>query len=213
MTTINETALDVNPNAASNRGTNARLAMRTAVIFDIALSSGACRLYFAIDDYAGSKGLAFPSQERLAQQLGVCPRTVQGWLRELVKRGYLDIRRFVSGNRYFLRWQEKCGKQQPAERAHAADCGSHTQKSAGAFLITEPDQEPKHQSDRTDGSNHSVEKPQDNPGREAILKTLRCYTQMGVRNPDGTAWDPGATADRLLHAARRLRATPFEVAA
>lgn len=54
--------------------------------------------------YAWEKNYVFPGQETLAKQIGVTPKTVRKGLQELVKVGYLEIRRRGQGrtNIYIL---------------------------------------------------------------------------------------------------------------
>lgn len=72
------------------------------------LSTGARLLYHALDDHAGPNGgmdgKCFPKQSTLAQQLATPLRTVERWMAELVKNGWVRSIRRLRGNRYELFW-------------------------------------------------------------------------------------------------------------
>src|SRR5262245_57464039 len=54
------------------------------------ISQGAKICYARLAQYAGDKGYAYPSQETLAGELGVCSRQVRNYLDELVKARLID---------------------------------------------------------------------------------------------------------------------------
>jgi hypothetical protein len=67
------------------------------------LSFGTKCLYGRLCRYAGQNGEAFPSAERLAQDLGSNVRSVRRWIKELVEWGLIEIEEKPgSVNRYFF---------------------------------------------------------------------------------------------------------------
>lgn len=72
------------------------------------VSRGAALLYGQLARYSGRDGLCFPGQDRVSREFGVTVRTIQRWLRELVKAGLIKAVRRAAGTRtnaYFFRWQ------------------------------------------------------------------------------------------------------------
>jgi len=55
------------------------------------LSLGAAVCYGRLAQYAGEDGLAYPSHKTLAKELGVTPRSIQKYIKELEREGFLRI--------------------------------------------------------------------------------------------------------------------------
>lgn len=216
MRNIHETPLGVN-----NSCHRSRYEARTAVIFDTRLSPGACRLYMAIDDYAGSKGRAWPQQDTLAARLNTSIRTIQRWLEELVDCSYLECVRTMAGNRYLLAW------------LHVKNGASHAPSASHPSLFENPDQEPD-QSGPTEPTTHFapsivVEKEEvprkepmktreiDSEAKRCIVPVLEEFAKVcKIRNRDGSEWDPrrdAAAVHALLRAARTHGITLYQLAA
>lgn len=79
--------------------------MPNAVLRDPDLSIGAKLTFAALLSYAWEQGRCFPGQERLAHDLGVTPRTVINYLKELQSKGLVlaERRGGQRTNRYFVR--------------------------------------------------------------------------------------------------------------
>ena len=92
------------PERQPEKSTRARCASRLAVITDKGLSHGAARLYVLLDDYAGAKGVCWPKQATLAHRLGASRQSVQRWIAELERAGWLAIERTGRAHRYTLKW-------------------------------------------------------------------------------------------------------------
>ncbi len=86
--------------------TRRRCATRLRATCDHSLSHGAARLYVLLDDYSGMKGECWPKQTTIASRLGISRGSVQSYLRELAKAGYLRSWRTLRGNRYLLAYAD-----------------------------------------------------------------------------------------------------------
>lgn len=78
--------------------------LRVGVVFPSCIKGqtgmGAGLVYGVLLDYCGQKNFCWPSQKRIARDLGVSVRTVQTWLAELEEKGFIAIRRRTVGNVY-----------------------------------------------------------------------------------------------------------------
>lgn len=74
------------------------------VISDKNISHGAFRLYCILNSYCyGNKDTCFPSQKTLAGRMNKCVRTIQRYLKELMRKGVIKImRRGSTSNLYQL---------------------------------------------------------------------------------------------------------------
>lgn len=72
------------------------------------LSTGAKLCLGRLYQYAGEYGFAQPDQDALAKELGKGVRTVQGYVAELVEKGFLEVHRRGLGksNRYWFTWHD-----------------------------------------------------------------------------------------------------------
>lgn len=79
------------------------------ILRDEKLSLGAKMVYAMLLSYAWQKDSCFPGQERLAQDIGICKRSVVSFMRELTKAGYVEKRRRGLGktNLYIVHCQVK----------------------------------------------------------------------------------------------------------
>ncbi len=75
------------------------------------LPQGAKNLFFSLCHFARSKNYCFPSQTKLAEEIGACVNSVKAWLKELVKQGFVKIVQSDSGkNIYYLYCPTDLGK-------------------------------------------------------------------------------------------------------
>ncbi len=74
------------------------------VLKDSTLSFGARLTYTMLLSYAWQEGSCFPGQGRIAEDLGVSRQSVNGFLRELRRAGYIDWERRSQGktNVYYI---------------------------------------------------------------------------------------------------------------
>jgi len=74
------------------------------VLKDSTLSFGARLTYTMLLSYAWQEGSCFPGQGRIAEDLGVSRQSVNGFLRELRRAGYIDWERRGQGktNVYYI---------------------------------------------------------------------------------------------------------------
>jgi uncharacterized phage protein (TIGR02220 family) len=77
------------------------------------LSLGAAVCYGRLAQYAGENGLAYPSNKTLSEELGVSPRSIQTYIRELETEGFVNVVRRSLGkgdqgntNLYEFLWHE-----------------------------------------------------------------------------------------------------------
>ncbi len=85
-----------NPSHFPRRDAICRLPLKTTARF----------VLYRIADYAGNSDVAFPSQARLASDVGISERHLRNMLRELEVAGYLSAtRQKRKVNRYALNWQ------------------------------------------------------------------------------------------------------------
>jgi DNA-binding Lrp family transcriptional regulator len=63
----------------------------TWILEDPEILDGEVRLYMVLRRYAGKNGIAWPSQERLAKDLGISVRQVQNRLKGLAKKKVIEI--------------------------------------------------------------------------------------------------------------------------
>lgn len=70
------------------------------------VSAGAKLCFARLCRYAGDRGHCWPSQELLALELGVCPRQVRRYLKELEREGFIHVTRvgLQRANDYTFRW-------------------------------------------------------------------------------------------------------------
>lgn len=106
----------VNPRRQENSQSRARCADRVAVAVDKRLPMGARTTYVLLDDYAGRKGTGWPKQTTLAHRLGASRQSVQRWIRDLERCGWLVIERTGRAHRYTLRWAWASGSQTGGHR-------------------------------------------------------------------------------------------------
>lgn len=215
MKTISETEVAVN---------RARCEARSKVIFDTALSPAARLVYMALDDYAGSKGKAWPHQSTLAKRIGMSIGWVNKALRELASAGYVAVRRRMSGNLYSLTEPVKNRVHKPS--VNSSQCTDGIQPGVQPFLFNEPvhieldhgltdDPPVESTSEKPEGQNPSneVEKREmADTGRAAIRRSLEQFDHFEIRDREGNLWIPEQTADALMRAAERLKITPFAIA-
>ena len=73
--------------------------IQNSLICDLRLSDGAYRLNILLQSMAyGNKTTIFPSQKYMSVALGKSVRTIQRYLKELVKNGLITIRRRGMGD-------------------------------------------------------------------------------------------------------------------
>jgi hypothetical protein len=169
------------------------------------------RLYFALDDYAGSSGRAWPHQSTVAERIGASVRSVQLWLKELVDAGFVTSRRSIRGNRYRLAW---------LMAGAAVDCGTVPQPvAAGSELVPPASQEPV-PSDATERTaaqcaprTTAAAELASAAERDAIRRNLLEFVPMMSAAEDNIPWDIEQTIDGLVVAGLRIGLTPFAVAA
>ena len=70
------------------------------------LSQGAKLCFARLSQYAGKDGNAYPSQKTLAQELGVCERTVRNYLKELITKKFIKSISRTTSNAYVFIWNE-----------------------------------------------------------------------------------------------------------
>ncbi len=91
----------------------------------------AFKLYVLLLDYARDKTFCFPSQTRLAYDLGITERTVRRLLYRLQALGYLSIERTDTHNIYHLAdisFRCRCGK---CEKKRTSVSGTHQAELSG----------------------------------------------------------------------------------
>jgi Helix-turn-helix domain len=71
-------------------------------LFDHSLSLGAKAVYQALDSYAWTSPECCPREATIASRLNKSVRSVERWMSELKKRGYIRVDRTVHGNSYVL---------------------------------------------------------------------------------------------------------------
>jgi DNA-binding transcriptional regulator YhcF (GntR family) len=75
------------------------------ILFDTSLSQGARLTYAALVEHNREKASCWPSMERLGTMVGVCARTIQNYIKELVARGLVTVLKrgcWKSANEYRL---------------------------------------------------------------------------------------------------------------
>ena len=75
------------PKRTIKPGTFVKASLET--LYDMRISDGAFRLYLHIQDLSGTSGKFWESRSNTAGLLGVSAKTIQRWIGELVKAGYL----------------------------------------------------------------------------------------------------------------------------
>lgn len=103
----------INPSPSSHRDRATsidiaarRAAARSKVMCDVTLSAGARTFYNLIDDYAGMKGIAWPRQGTIALRLEVSRRTVNRWVAECIRTGYIQTEGRRNATKYRLTWAQ-----------------------------------------------------------------------------------------------------------
>ena len=68
------------------------------------ISPGAKLAYTALLSYAWNKGYCYPGQERMGRDIGVTRQTVNEYIKELEKKGYVSVKRRGQGksNYYYI---------------------------------------------------------------------------------------------------------------
>lgn len=93
-------------NRAEHEAISQRLTARTKILHDVRLSFGARVLYFEIDDRAATGGVAWAKQHKLAMVLGIEPRMLQRYQRELQDLAHVRVERDRYFNRFFPAWSD-----------------------------------------------------------------------------------------------------------
>lgn len=84
-----------------------------ALLRDPSISASAKALWTLLEDHASPESpVPFPSQELLAEYLGVTDRTIRSWLNELVASGWVVKQRTSRSNRYRLAWKNRSDRNQ-----------------------------------------------------------------------------------------------------
>ena len=86
-----------------------------------------CMLYM----HAGNRGVAFPSQDVLAEELQTSVRSVQRWLTELRNAGWIAWRQTLRNNEYTL-----LDTTEVASTTTAVSHGNTTAVSSGATAVS-----------------------------------------------------------------------------
>jgi DNA-binding transcriptional regulator YhcF (GntR family) len=75
------------------------------ILFDTTLSQGARLTYAALVEHNRENASCWPSMERLGTMVGVCARTIQNYIKELIARGLVTVIKrgcWKSANEYRL---------------------------------------------------------------------------------------------------------------
>lgn len=119
-----------------------------ALLRDPRISPAAKALWAVLDDHSSpDRPVPWPSQATLAGYLGVTPRTVRSWLRELVAAGWIETRRTGRSNRHVMVWDnqpvEEAGFQEPPPDRKPASARDRKPASgqSGSQLPTKKNQE------------------------------------------------------------------------
>jgi len=130
-----------------NVRTRTRCASRLAAITDKRLPMGARTLYTLLDDYAGMKGVCWPKQATLAHRLGASRQSIQRWVADLARTGWLAIERTGRAHRYTLKWAMASGCEagghrhslmQPDIMSQDEVAAEPVTGDSGAEILTEP---------------------------------------------------------------------------
>jgi hypothetical protein len=86
------------------------------------LSQGCKMCYGKLSQYAGKNGFAYPSHQKLAEDLGVSDRQVRAYLSALVDSGFICAEKLFPTNRYHFLWHPvlEGGNPSPRERKYTS---------------------------------------------------------------------------------------------
>lgn len=157
------------------------------------LDDGSFRLYCEIEDRAGKSLETYVHQARLAADLRISERTVIRRLKTIAAAGFVAKRRTQSGNRYRM----------IAVEAFLNDADSVTsQAPPQAPALMEPALKNLGQSEPGPGS-----------GRGLLVEHLKPFARLGIRNRDGSEWNPEETAEALERAGLSVGVGAYAIAA
>jgi hypothetical protein len=161
-----------------------RCSARMEVVRDTRLSAGACRLYFLLDDYAGWKGSAWPSQAVMARDIGIGERQVNRQLDELETAGHITRTRGQNCAIIRLSWMgSQVTEMSVPENPQLTSEAVASDKNVSCLIPCEPEHEPEGECPHCEGTGervYSIPAGRDSLGRRTAERRWRGPCGCGI---------------------------------